>query len=157
QSDLDKVSSADVRVLFVGNSHTRNHGLPNLVCEMVRFRHPEKAVYARVVDVAFLDDVAREPRCRQEIESRPWTGGVLQAERLSASGRHDYARAEGIDIAKRARARGAAAFFFSEWGLKSVAGHGTRIEAVYREMARASGARVVPVGRAWDLALTARP
>src|SRR5437868_7110941 len=67
-SDAEKVRAADVSILFVGNSHTAGHDLPNLVCRMIRFRHPEKAVYAHVVGVAFLDDVARDPTCREEIE-----------------------------------------------------------------------------------------
>jgi hypothetical protein len=38
-----------------------------------------------------------------------------------------------------------------------VPGHGARIEKMYTEMATESGARVAPVGRAWDRALAARP
>jgi hypothetical protein len=114
KSDPEKVRAADVSILFVGNSHTSSHNLPNLVCEMVRFRHPEKTTYAHVVGVAFLEAVGRDPRCREEIESRPWKFVVLQAQKISVSGRHEYSRAEGIDIAKLAKARGAAVFFFSE-------------------------------------------
>jgi hypothetical protein len=156
-SDSDKVRSADVSVLFVGNSHTTYHGLPNLVCQMIRFRHPRKTVYSHVVPVVFLDDVAADPTCREEIDSRPWKHVVLQAQRISASGRRDYSRAEGIDIAKRARARGATVLFFAEWGLKGVEGDGPRTEKIYQQMAQAAGARVAPVGRAWDLALSQRP
>src|SRR5262249_55576625 len=81
KSDPEKVRAAEVSVLFVGKSHTRHHDLPNLVCEMVRFRHPDKTVYAHVVGVAFLEDVARDPRCREEITSRPWKYVVLQAQK----------------------------------------------------------------------------
>ena len=31
-SDAEKVRSADVSILFVGNSHTMGHNLPDLVC-----------------------------------------------------------------------------------------------------------------------------
>jgi hypothetical protein len=82
-SDLEKVRAADVSILFVGNSRTAFHDLPNLVCRMIRFRHPKKTVFAHVVWVAFLDDVARDPRCREEIDSRPWQHVVLQAQRIS--------------------------------------------------------------------------
>jgi hypothetical protein len=156
-SDPEKVRAADVSVLFVGNSHTQGHNLPDLVCRMVRFRHPDQTTYAHVVSVGFLDDVAGDPRGRQEIDTRPWTAVVLQAQRISESGRYDYSRSEGIEVAKLAAARGAAVHFYAEWGLRGKAGHGPRIEAVYEEMARASGGRVAPVGRAWDLALSGRP
>src|SRR5262249_43317369 len=138
KSDLEQVRSADVSILFVGNSHTMMHDLPSLVCKMIRLRHPEKKVYAHVVGVNFLDAVAHDPRCRDEIDTRPWKHVVLQAQRISVSGRHEYSRTEGIDIAKRARARGAAVLFFAEWGLRDVAGDGPRQEKVYQEMARAA-------------------
>jgi len=156
QSDPEKVRAADVSVLFVGNSHTSMHDVPNLVGKMIRFRHPEKTVYSHFVGVAFLEDVAHNPRCKEEIESRPWKYLVLQAQKESRSGRFQYSQAEGIEVAKPGKARGATVVFFAEWGLKEVAGHGPRIEQVYQEMATAAGARVAPVGRAWDLALSAR-
>lgn len=156
-SDPEQVRTAELSVLFVGNSHTQNHDLPDLVCRMIRFRHPEKTTSAHVVSVTFLDDVARDPRCREEIETRPWKAVVLQAQKISQSGRFDYSKAEGIEMAKLARTRGAAVHFYAEWGLRGKAGHGRRIEAVYEDIARESGGRVAPVGRAWDLALAGRP
>lgn len=156
-SDPEKVRAADVSILFVGNSHTSGHDLPNLVCEMIRFRHPGKTVYASVVSVAFLEQAAREPGCREEIETRPWKYVVLQGQKISASGRFEYSRAEGIDLARLAKSRGATVLFFSEWGLRGVRGDGARQEKVYQEMAREAGVGVAGVGRAWDLALAARP
>jgi hypothetical protein len=156
-SDAEKVRSADVSILFVGNSHTAMHDLPGLVGGMIRFRRPEKTVYTHHVGVGFLEDVARDPRCRDEIESRPWKYVVLQAQKISASGRFDYSRKEGIDLARLAKDRGAGVVFYPEWGLKGVDGDGARQEKVYREMARDAGVGVAPVARAWDLALAARP
>ena len=156
-SDPEKVRGADASILFVGNSHTGAHDLPGLIGKMIRFRHPEKTVYSHVVGVGFLEDVARNPRCREEIESRPWKFVVLQAQKESKSGKAKYSTAEGVGVAKLGKARGAAVVFYAEWGLRDVPGHGPRIEQVYDEMAAASGARVAPVGRAWDVALAARP
>lgn len=157
RSDPDKVRAADVSVLFVGNSHTAMHDLPGLVGDMIRFRHPARTVYSHVVGVGFLEDVARDPTCREEIETRPWKYVVLQAQKESRSGRFRYSQAEGEDVARLAKARGAAVIFYAEWGLRDVPGHGPRIEGVYNEMAAAAGARVAPAGRAWGLALAARP
>lgn len=157
KSDLKKVRTAEFSVLFVGNSHTQMHDLPKLVADMIRFRYPGKSVYSHVVGVSFLEDVARDARCRDEIDTRPWKYVVLQAQKISQSGRFDYSRTEGIDIAKLAKARGAKVYFFAEWGLKDIAGDGPRVEKICREMADASDAKVAPIGRAWDLALAARP
>src|SRR4051794_8956439 len=79
RSDREKVRSADVSPLSGGTSHTTSHNLPDLIGEMIRFRHPEKTLYSHVVGVGFLEDVARDPRCKEEIESRPWKFVVLQA------------------------------------------------------------------------------
>lgn len=157
ESDPDKARSSDVSILFVGNSHTGSHDLPNLVCKMIQFQHPEKTTYSHVIGVAFLEDVARNPMVQDEIKSRPWKHVVLQAQKISVSGKQEYSRKEGIDIAKLAKGRGAAVVFYPEWGLKGVAGDGPRQEKVYIEMAREAGVTVAPVARAWDLALAARP
>jgi hypothetical protein len=63
-SDPDKIRAADFSILFVGNSHTTAHDLPNVVCQMIQFRHAERKVYAHVVPVAFLEDAAGNPACR---------------------------------------------------------------------------------------------
>ncbi len=157
RSDAAQVRAADVSILFVGNSHTSGHNLPKLVSDMIRFRHPEKTTYSHVVSVAFLEDAARTPACREEIESRPWKFVVLQAQKISVSGKHEYSRAEGIELAKLAKGRGATVHFFCEWGLQGVPDNGPRQEKVYHEMATEAGARVAAVNRAWDAALAARP
>jgi len=133
------------------------HDLPNLVCRMIQCRHPKKKVYAHVIAVPFLEAVASDSRCREEIESRPWKVVVLQGQKISMSGQVEYSRKEGIDIAKRAKAHGARVFFFSEWGLQGVEGHGPRTEKVYQEMAGDAGVGVAPIGRAWDVALSQQP
>jgi hypothetical protein len=156
-SDPDRVRAADFSLLFVGNSHTMMHDIPGLVCRMIAFSHPEKSTYSHYVSVAFLEDAARSPACRDEIESRPWKFVVLQAQKISVSGKHEYSRREGIDLAKSAKGRGASVIFYPEWGLKGKDGDGARQETVYREMAREAAVGLAPVARAWDLALSERP
>lgn len=157
RSDPEKVRAADVSILFVGNSHTSMHDVPKLVCDMIRFRHPQKTTYSHVVSVNFLEDAATNPACREEIDTRPWKFVVLQAQKISASGKHDYSRAEGIELAKLAKARAASVFFYCEWGLRDVPDNGPRQEKVYRAMADEAAASVATVNRAWDTALAVRP
>jgi len=157
ESDPEQVRAADISILFVGNSHTMMHDLPNLVCKMMQFQSPHKKIYAHYIPVAYLEDVERNTKFSNEIESRAWKRVVLQAQKISASGKFDYSRKEGIEFAKLAKAHGAAVCFFAEWGLKDVEGNGPRTEKIYREMARAADVDVAPIGRAWDLALAQRP
>lgn len=155
--DPDKVRAADVSILFVGNSHTSLHDLPDIVSGMIRHQQAGKTVVVRTLGVGFLEDVAKNPQYKQELEAAPWKFVVLQAQKISASGKHEYSRQEGVDFAKLAKARGATVLFYSEWGLKDVAGDGARNERIYQAMADASGADVLQVGRAWDRALAERP
>jgi hypothetical protein len=156
-SDLDQVRAADFSVLFVGNSHTSAHDIPGLVSRMIRHRHPDKTVITRVLVVGFLEDAARTPSHTEEVANGPWKQVVLQAQKVSESGRFEYSRVEGIDLAKAGKARGADVVFYAEWGLRGKEGDGAKQEKVYREMAEASGARVACVRRAWESALAARP
>jgi hypothetical protein len=145
------------RILFVGNSHTSMHDLPALVGYMIRHRQPKKSVYTQILSVSFLEDLADNPVAREQLESKPWTHVVLQAQKISMSGRFEYSRTEGIEFAKLAKGRGATVNFYPEWGLAGAAGDGSKQEAVYREMARDAGVGVAPVAKAWDHALVGRP
>lgn len=156
-SDPEQVKAADYSILFVGNSHTFMHDIPGLVANMIRHRHPDKTVLTRTLGVGFLEDAARSPDSQEEITNRPWKQVVLQAQKISVSGKFEYSRAEGIDLAKAVKARGAEAVFYAEWGLQGKAGDGAKQEKVYLEMAEASGARVACVRRAWEKALAERP
>jgi hypothetical protein len=155
--DAEAVRAADVSVLFVGNSHTSFHDLPGLVARMIRFRQPAKTVCVRTAGVSHLEQLATDPRGKDELEAAPWKYVVLQGQKISMSGKFDYSRQEGIDFARLAKSRGAAVLFYSEWGLRDVPGDGRRNEKIYGEMARDCGAGVIPVGRAWDIALGQRP
>jgi hypothetical protein len=148
---------ADISILFVGNSHTGMHDIPNLVRELIRQLRPGKSVFAYHVSVAFLEDATSSPLYREQIKSRAWTHVVLQGQKISASGKHEYSREAGIEMARYAKERGSTVFYYPEWGLKGVAGDGARQEKIYREMARDAGVDVAPVAKAWDLALADRP
>lgn len=149
--------AADYCILFVGNSHTSMHDLPALVGDMIRHGEPNTTVSTRIVSVAFLEDLANNPAAIEQLEARPWTHVVLQAQKISMSGRFEYSRMEGIEFARRAKSRGATVVFYPEWGRAGVPGDGEKQEKVYREMARDAGVGVAPVAKAWDLALAERP
>jgi hypothetical protein len=149
--------ASDFSILFVGNSHTMMHNVPAIVRKMILSRFPDRRVFTATLGVAFLDEAAKDGSFKQKLDSRPWNYVVLQAQKISQSGRFHYSRLEGIDMAKLARSHGASVLYYSEWGLRGVPGDGLRNEKIYREMAKAAGAAVAPVGRAWDLALARRP
>jgi hypothetical protein len=153
KAEQDAIKRADISVLYFGNSHTGFHDIPLLVGKMITFRHPQTKYESRFLPCGFLEDAANNPNSKIEIEKHPWKFVVLQAQKISMSGKYKYSQKEGIDLAKAAKNRGADVLFFSEWGRRDVPKDGVVQESIYREMADAAGARVAPVGRAWDIAL----
>ncbi len=148
---------ADVNALFIGNSHTGYHDLPELVGRLMEFSHPETSVLAVQFAIQFLEDAAQNPSCKAAIESRNWKYVILQAQKISMSGRYEYSTQEGIDLAKLAKSQGATVCYYSEWGRKGVADEGERTHKIYETMAKVAEVGVAPVGRAWDIALSERP
>ncbi len=120
-------------------------------------QHSEKKVYSKTVGVEFLEEVGNDPMYRKELESQPWNFVVLQAQKISMSGKYEYSKQEGIDFAKLAKSRGATVYFYSEWGRRGVDGDGATIEKIYESMAQAADVSLAPVGRAWDIALAEKP
>jgi hypothetical protein len=157
KTDPEQVKAAAVSVLYLGNSHTGHHDVPGLVGRMIAYRQPKKKYYQRYLGVGFLEDASRDPELKAEIERHPWKFVVLQAQKISSSGKYRYSQKDGIELAKAAKTKGAQAYFFSEWGRRDVPDDGVVQESIYQEMADAAGVRVAPVGRAWDVALARKP
>src|SRR5436190_15376482 len=53
-SDLEKVRAADFSILFIGNSHTTMHNLPDIVGRMISHLCPGKTAYTSAVQLIFL-------------------------------------------------------------------------------------------------------
>lgn len=153
----EKQQTADIRILFIGNSHTQFHDVPKLVAQMIEHQKPKEKVYVRTLGVNFLDDIAANPAYKKELASQRWNFVVLQGQKISMSGKFDYSKKEGIDFAKLAQAHGATVYFFAEWGRKGIEGDGETIHKIYEAMAQTAKVSVAPVGRAWDLALGKQP
>jgi hypothetical protein len=146
-SDLSK---ADIRLLLIGNSHTHSQDLPKRIVKMVEFVNPGKKVAARTIAVGFLDDATEDPKTQEVLKSFAWNAVILQAQKISSSGRTTYSTEKGIELAKQAKELGLPVFFFAEWGLKGTADSTERTHKIYAEMAEASGATLIPVGLSWE-------
>jgi hypothetical protein len=151
------LKDADVRLLFVGNSHTHSQDLPGRVVKLLQHFEPNKKFAGRTVSVAFLDQAASDPNIDKILKEHPWSSVILQAQKISSSGRTEYSCAEGIDLARRAKALNLPVYFFAEWGLKGSADSTARTHKIYLEMADASDATLIPVGLAWDKILQQSP
>ncbi len=149
--------NANISLLFIGNSHTYACDLPELVSKMVRHVTPGKTVACRVVSVPHLEQAANDPSVQATIESQKWTFVVLQAQKISSSGKIIYSTKDGIALAKVAKDHGAKVYFFSEWARKGIDWERKWTEDIYAGMAKEADVGLIPVGRAWDAALAKQP
>ncbi|MBI5707933.1 MAG: hypothetical protein HZC36_13190 [Armatimonadetes bacterium] len=103
---------AGLSILFLGNSHTAGHQLPDMVKSMLE--SGGEKVQVKAIFGAFLDDLAVNPNVLKEIDSGNWTFVVLQGARLSSSHRFEYSKMPGIDLAKRVLKKGKTPVLFAE-------------------------------------------
>lgn len=62
---------AQIQILFIGNSHSASHDLPNLVEDLINFNLPEKTALAeRVQPYNFLIDLAVSETTLEHLASR---------------------------------------------------------------------------------------
>jgi hypothetical protein len=148
---------ADFALLFMGNSHTASHDLPNTVAAMVRASRPGRTVTVDVApDWGFLEDHASNPRTLELLERRRWSFVVLQAQKYSSSGQFLYPIEPAIDLARKSRTTGAVPIMFPEWPRRSV-NETQRIYDVHVSIAQREPVCVAPIPQAFDLALARNP
>jgi hypothetical protein len=148
---------ADLSLLFMGNSHTASHDLPNTVAAMVRAARPGRTVSVDVApDWGFLEDHAGNPRTLELLDRRRWSFVALQAQKYSSSGQFSYPIEPAIDLARKARASGAVPIMFPEWPRRGI-NETQRIYDLHLSIAQREPACVAPIPQAFDLALARNP
>ncbi len=142
-------------ILFVGNSHTSTHDIPRTVRELLD-SDPARQTTVELMSAGFLRIAANDVAITDAIGSGDWDIVVLQGQEISQSHSIAYSQEEAVALAELAIESGARALLFSEWPRKGI-DETEYIEKIYDEIAEASGAEVVPVGRTWDLYLADLP
>ncbi len=150
-----KKGNALCNLLFVGNSHTGFHQLSELVTALVDHRLETGDSWGRYVAVTFLD--SNPESVTREIDSGRWDAVILQAQKISSSGKYMYSTDAGIRIAKHAVGLNCKPFFFAEWGIENVPNHTRFTETIYQSMADEAGCELIPVGRVWESVLAESP
>lgn len=148
-------SGGSIDVLFCGNSHTFTNDVPGMTRNLVTAgsgRRIEIGSYSG----AFLQDIAQNPIVRKEISSGRWDAVVLQGAGLSSSHNYVHPMDGAIALAKAAKSAKARALLFAEWPRRSW-DETEYILGIYRQIAKASGAEIVPICKVWDAVLDVQP
>ncbi len=150
-------ASADVSLLFMGNSHTSANNLTGMVADMVRAGRPGRSVAS--VDAPgwmFLEERLCDAASGDLLRVQNWSFVVLQAQKYSTSGQFAYSTAEAEEFIRLSRQAQAVPILFPEWSRSEVA-ETQRIYNLHVSIAQREPACVAPVGQAWDLSLSRHP
>ena len=150
-------TTAQVSLLFMGNSHTSVNNLPGMVAAMVRGARPGMTVQAtEAPGWMFLEERAADVSSIELLRERNWTYVVLQAQKYSSSGAFDYPIDGAVDLVRKARAQHALPILFPEWPRRGI-NETQRIYDLHVSIARVAPACVAPIPQAWDLSLARHP
>ena len=147
----------DINLLFMGNSHTLNNDVPEMVGEMVRAARPGKVV-ANVTAPGslFLGERATDQPTLTLMRARHWDFIVLQAQEYSTSGQFMYPTDGAEALVRLANELNAVPILFPEWPRFGI-DESQRIYALHVSIAQKQPACVAPIPQAFDLARVRTP
>ncbi len=147
-------AAARLKVLFIGNSHTYLHYMPQMVTLLAAGADPPIGIDTCQVTGEGVDLRwhAENDATTAQITAHPWDAVVLQERSggpLADSGSM-FSAARRLD--RRIRARGARTVFFMTWARRDRPDTQAAIADAYFQISRELGARIAPVGLAWQQA-----
>jgi len=148
---------ASVRVLFVGNSHTYYHRMPDMVAAIGASAEPPVETVESTGSGVSLAWHWDQPRTRRLIRDGKWDFVVLQERSGGPLEEPDSLREHARLLDGEVRKRGGRTVLYMTWAREDMPETQSMISAVYRELADELGAVLAPVGMAWERSLSARP
>jgi hypothetical protein len=149
--------TADISLLFMGNSHTSFNDLTAMVADMVRAGKPGMTVSSvEAPGWMFLEERVHDADSLNLLRSQDWSFVILQAQKYSTSGQFTYSTEEAKELIRLSRVQHAVPVMFPEWPRRDVI-ETQRIYDLHVSIAQAEPACVAPIGQAWDLALARDP
>jgi hypothetical protein len=147
-----------LRVLFIGNSYTYGHQLPELVARMAKAGKVREISQRSVVGGGMtLEGHLKNGKAVDRITKGKWDVIVLQDQSMrpvvDPAGTKKFARLLNAEIKKT----GARTMFFLTWAREKRPQMQEKLNETYGSLAEELKAEVAPVGVAWRLAREANP
>jgi hypothetical protein len=145
----------DYDLLFLGNSHTRNHSVPEMIKKMINTALPNANVdYSIAPGIKFLDERLHDSRTRKLFDKKEFSHVILQAQKYSQSRRKLYSTKEAEKWVMMTHKKSAIAILFPEWGQRGRQWEGEYVHNIYAGIAKKTSACIAPVGLVWNNVLT---
>lgn len=145
-----------VTLLFLGNSHTNGNNLPGMVKALLESDGTGRKAVVEHRMAGFLEDFGTQKLGYPIIQSRKWSGIILQGLKMSSSHKYEYDHTGAVQIAKFAKQHAEQVIFFAEWR-RNGWDETEWIVNQYRPLSTTCDVPIAPVGRLWDLALKDQP
>ena len=151
--------SSEFRVLFVGNSYTTRNDMPTMLARLLGASFPGMQVKTDVIAFGGASLAAHWNRgeVQKRLTAEKWNAVVLQDQStralraLKSMQEHVRRFVDAIQVA------GAKPYLYMTWARKNDPASQANIVTAFQGLAEATGARVIPVGLAWDQFRRLRP
>lgn len=151
--------NACTKVLFIGNSHTYLHYMPQMVLQLSQSADP-----SRGIDVAQSTGKGVDlkwhwsnPGTRELIAAKKWDYVVLQERSGGALEARESMVAHARLLDAAIKKQGAQTVFYMTWANRRRPQNQQIIAEAYAQITRELDAALAPVGRAWENCLKADP
>ena len=151
----EKISCADISILFIGNSHTAYNRIARQVETLLEGELPNKNIFCqeRAVLGKGLDFHRGNEQTNVEFKAGQWDYIVLQGHPIAVDG-SSKATVFFTDSAKQQNSK---VIHYSVWGRKNQRPTSQEKYEMLLYLAKTDGNVVVPVGLAWDRVQKERP
>ncbi|MGI5310791.1 hypothetical protein [Rheinheimera sp. WS51] len=154
----DNFMSSEFNLLFMGNSHSSSHNLPQLVAKLIKTDQPNAQVHTKLASgYHFLDERLQHRPSTNLLRDGNWSHVILQAQKYSTTGKYFYPTDAAEEWIKRINSKNSQAIMFPEWPRRGNKEEAARIHQLHIGIAKAASACVAPIGLAWQLALQQNP
>ena len=152
-------TTGPLHVLFIGNSYTYVNNLPSMLSALAASPNSPRRIQTKMIaePAATLQLLWEKGTAEEAIRERQWDYVVLQEQSvlpiLEPERMSNYVR-KFDNIIKRS---GSKTLLFLTWARRGMPEMQHGLNIAYLNLARELGAKIAPVGPAWQFALTAAP
>lgn len=145
---------AEIRALFLGNSHTLSNDVPGMVKSLIE--SSGRKIQIETISGDLLNNIAARPEVIDRVKKGRWSFVVMQGASVSQSHKHIYPYEHSKALAAIAGKSGSTPLLYAEWSRRGL-DETEYIIDIYRLIQKGSSAKIVTVGRVWDSVLKAEP
>jgi hypothetical protein len=160
QPKVKKVPKDTLKVLFIGNSYTYYNNLPHIVSILSDSTDTKLITKKSTLGGSWLHEHwngKRNLKTREILTKEKFDIVVLQEYSLGSIQQPDSLRKYVRQFAQLVRKNGAEPMLFLVWAREKVPQYQAELDDPHQFVAKENNMKLIPVGKAWEMARTYRP